>query len=173
MPHVGWNIPKSITKPNGCWTYPKWRHFPAVVEIAATLLKWHGFQKSLWNLGYFGALGIFIYIWYIIEWVISIFGSRSPLVHTIEIVLMLKIVQPGSMFWNHILWKQDINNADEILSQILKSTVKMDGLLDKLAQLGTDEAVQKLVKLTLIIWYLSESQGLGVSSGLLLNLPHP
>jgi hypothetical protein len=39
MPHLGWNIPKSITKPNGCWTYPKCRHFPAVLEIAATWLK--------------------------------------------------------------------------------------------------------------------------------------
>lgn len=37
---------------------------------------------------------------------------------------------------------EDIYNSDEILSQILKSTVKIDGLLHKLGQHGTEEAAQ-------------------------------
>ena len=40
---------------------------------------------------------------------------------------------------------QDIYNTDEVLSQILKSSVKMDGLLDKLSKLETSEAAEKLI----------------------------
>ena len=77
-----------------------------------------------------------------------------------------------------MLYKQDIYNSDEILSQILKSTVKIDGLLHKLGQHGTEEAAQNLVKLTFILCYIyiyicwKKSKFRGFS-GSLRNLPHP
>ena len=64
---------------------------------------------------------------------------------------MFNIVQPKGL---NMLYKQDIYNSDTILSQILKSTVKMDGLLHKLGQHGTEEAAQNLVKLTFILCYI-------------------
>ena len=64
---------------------------------------------------------------------------------------MFNIVQPKGL---NMLYKQDIYNSDEILSQILKPTVKMDGLLHKLGQHGTEEAAQNLVKLTFILCYI-------------------
>ena len=66
-------------------------------------------------------------------------------IQTSHLQILHQYQKRHARFWTLFPIPEDIYNTDEVLSQILKSSVKMDGLLDKLGKLDTREAAEKLI----------------------------